>query len=433
MSPQIQTTSQTNTRLAVATLIIAAAAGLAFAASLVDNGAPVCESNESGTGIILAGVEGAGSQEITNTCVGNTQVVAYTCSQGVVEDGSQIFTTETISCVDGQFCNQGECVDADNNSSCDNTDSGVVITDRAGVDITINNYCSGNTPVIVSCDQEGSVFSSAEGDVCGDGQTCQDGTCIAGDGQEGQQDGQAGIDEGCATNIDCSANLYCGNGLVCQERAGVNEACGGESSPCLTHLQCEENVCKIPGGIAGCDNGSPCATGFSCGDGGICLASVNTQCQDASDCATGVCTNQGQCVACAANADCQGNKQCTNGNCVFECQVDADCGANETCSAQNTCLVPPGAACQADSDCAAGSCVNSICKLAVGDACTADAQCVNNQCSNGSCAGPSSGSSGAGPSSGSSRSSHSGGRSSLSRTLTGQTNTASTPQCRIID
>ena len=421
MPPQIQTTSKTNTRLAVATLILAAAAGLAFAATLIQDGPAVCVANENSNGITING-SGDESQDISNTCVGANQVLTYTCADGAVGVDENIFISSVENCGDGAICAGGVCIAEAEVSLCVNTDSGVTITNRSGGEFTINNYCSGNTPVTVSCDAgENGLFTSAQGDACADGQVCQGGTCVADGGQVGQQDGQ-NINDDCNTNIDCVADLYCNNNGTCQVRAEVGNECANDI-PCLTHLECEENVCKIPGGIAGCSDGNPCAGGFACGADNVCLASVNAQCQDAADCATGVCNDTGQCTSCVATADWQGNNQCENGSCVFECQADNECAADETCSAQNTCLVPAGAACQADADCAAGTCVNAKCVLSVGDACTGDNQCVNNQCSNGVCVGPSSG--GSGPSSGSSR----GGSASPP----GTTTAASGPQCRIIE
>ncbi|MBT5820365.1 MAG: hypothetical protein HOI24_02820, partial [Candidatus Magasanikbacteria bacterium] len=273
MPPQIQTTSKTNTRLAVATLILAAAAGLAFAATLLEQGgSEVCVDNENGNGITING-SGDESQNISNTCVGADQVLTYTCADGVVESaGEDIFTSSVENCDAGTVCAGGVCIAEDDVSSCAPVANGVTITNRSDVEFTINNYCSRNTPVTVSCGVgENGLFTSVQGAFCANGQVCQGGTCVDEGGQADQQDGQ-NIDDACNANIDCAAGLYCNNN-TCQVRAEVGGACT-DDIPCLTHLECEENVCKIPGGIAGCGNGNPCTGGFACGADNVCLASV---------------------------------------------------------------------------------------------------------------------------------------------------------------
>lgn len=102
-------------------------------------------------------------------------------------------------------------------------------------------------------------------------------------------------------------------------------------------------------------------------------------CKGDGDCQDGKICRDNVCQMCKSNDDCGEGKTCDAGACkATECQADADC-------ASGSCIDGTCKACTADSDCGAGGKCNSG-KCQRGKACTSDEQCADDEdCVSGTC------------------------------------------------
>ncbi len=242
---------------------------------------------------------------------------------------------------------------------------------------------------------------------------CVDGLCtgtcvtppvpdeICGDGVDNNLDGQ--IDEGCPAPAACAADSDCPVDPACGGAVCVDGACQDACGPVPPAEICSNGLDDDGNGLVdeGCPAPVPCVADADCvpvDPACDVSACVNGACYDACGpvppgeiCGDGI-DNDGNGIvdegcpapaACAADSDCPvdpacGGAACVNGACQGVCgpvpageicdngiDDDLDGLVDEGCQA-----VPPGNACQADSDCP------------VDPAC-GDSRCVMGNCTNG--------------------------------------------------
>ncbi|HEY6878913.1 MAG TPA: hypothetical protein VI299_12875 [Polyangiales bacterium] len=196
-----------------------------------------------------------------------------------------------------------------------------------------------------------------------------------------------------------------------------------DAAPCLDDLSCASGHCVLgkcsPCGAGGCAEGSPCRDGSDCASGscaaGLCRAcaatggcGVGEGCSGSSQCASNSCVLGGRpsltqypfldgiCGECDADADC-GSGHCVLGQCAT-CVSDSDCPTTQRCRYQEafeatlrTCvprfngILPRGALCEEDIECAGGlRCAGTPNRAKrCGGACGSDVDCGDNEvCTN---------------------------------------------------
>ncbi|MFZ5441257.1 MAG: hypothetical protein ACOZQL_14710 [Myxococcota bacterium] len=284
--------------------------------------------------------------------------------------------------------------------------------------------CDRGSRVVTSCGEtekvcdgrcrnlrEDNANCGACGNVCGEGQQCTTGLCLAltcpGDvlcaqgnvclgtactrrscvGVECPAE-QACVDGVCSPR-DCTAHA-CAPGLACSGGQCIHPACT-DGATCPEGLFCSRGACVAQacddgvknGGEADVDCGgpcAPCAVGRTCSTGADCQtttclggACVEPSCMDQTKNRdeTGVDCG-GSCPACDAGQGCNGAADCRSGVCTARvCQPasctdgvkngaesDVDCGGT-TCPA---CTTLKG--CRQASDCATGVCLSQQCQAA---------------------------------------------------------------------
>jgi hypothetical protein len=237
--------------------------------------------------------------------------------------------------------------------------------------------------------------------------------------------------EGCASDSDCKAGLFCQSGnCLCR----TDDACGKGSycnpygscqirPACLGNQDCDSgficNSADISGGA--CIPANDCGSNLHCTFDYYCNPNTNKcdlGCKTASDCQLGKVCAGGQCIAngtaadctiCPASPDpdpryCDPGELCTDqGQCVasqYQSQLCIDCTASNTCGGNLICLIDQetndtnycAPSCKLDVDCPAGysGCgglylVFAQCNTAAD--CTNGGECIGRSESNrGSCA-----------------------------------------------
>ena len=146
---------------------------------------------------------------------------------------------------------------------------------------------------------------------------------------------------------DCGADApICDDG-VCRACQADNEcAAFGDALP----------ACGADGACVECNADSFCDSGLgACSADNTCI-----ECSDSSDCqeeGRSICSEQATCVECVESSDCAGASEnrhiCTGESTCVECETSSDCSepAAGACE-DNSCR-----ACQADSECASGLCL----------------------------------------------------------------------------
>lgn len=170
------------------------------------------------------------------------------------------------------------------------------------------------------------------------------------------------------TGGSCSSSSDCRDNLVCQN-ASCRVPTGGlcfNNNECLSGDGCVDGRCRttIDAGLGQPCNmtDKPCKTGLTC-ESSVCKANLGTACSVAKDCvsdATG-CTG-GICVTATAGAFTGPCRVTSPGSTVPACNTGL------TCSSSNQCLIPPGAGCEVNEDCANGFCSNNVCAVTIGGA-----------------------------------------------------------------
>src|SRR5262245_20197664 len=405
------------------------------------------------------------SCSLTDGCQHDPQPNGASCSDGNVCTGEEVCqggrcsNPRPLDCDDGNPCTADSCAPP---LGCRHTPvAGCCTADLDCVDFsacTQNERCDGGacTSDPVSCDDGNPCTTDGcapdlgchhipvlNGIACGDGnvcdgvETCQDGSCVAGEPPH-CNDSNACTTDGCDALAGCTVQQVPG---CCN----VDADCA-DTSACTVNEQCEMHACTsdpLP-----CDDRNPCTTdgcdpdagcvhtavpnGESCGDldvcngvetcqGGSCTAGTAPLCDDGNACTAdgcnpttgcthdavaGCCLADGDCAdgdACTVNERCVGGactstpracddgNPCTQDSCLStmgcqhvpvldgtSCSDGAACDGLETCSA-GTCRSGTPPDCDDRNDCTADSCSNATgCQHApLANCCTSDADCVD--------------------------------------------------------
>lgn len=175
----------------------------------------------------------------------------------------------------------------------------------------------------------------------------------------------------CTTHEECSAGLYCRQGL-CKGRNEVSLCPGGTKEECPTGQRCHPTnfVCEED---LGCAVNEDCSAGELCNTGSRqCVARCTVE--TAADICSGgeKCVNE-RCVQCASIADCGPGLSCdVSGQCSAgdRCFSDRDCPVPNVCYLETGSCLPKPPPCVSDEECAetqrcdlaAGACVTRACQ-----------------------------------------------------------------------
>ena len=194
-----------------------------------------------------------------------------------------------------------------------------------------------------------------------DGEECDDGNNINGDGCSSTCEKPENCNEQCVASIGCDGGFSCEGGF-CR-----NSACSSEiDCVCATcgdgNLDSGEE-CDDGNSINGDGCNADCTKPDSCND--VCVDSIG--CEGGFDCVSGSCRNS----ACSSEIDCicsacgDGNldsgEECDDGNNVSGDGCDSDCTKPDSCN--DVCVGIIG--CDGGFDCVGGNCRNSSCSSEV--------------------------------------------------------------------
>ena len=200
-------------------------------------------------------------------------------------------------------------------------------------------------------------------------------------------------EEGCTTDSDCKAGLFCQSGnCLCHtdDACGAGSYCNAFGScqvrpACLGNQDCDAHeICNSadPSGGA-CIPATDCGSGVHCPFDQYCNPTTKKcepGCRSTGDCALGKVCAAGQCITggtasdctiCPASPDpdpryCDTGEICSaQGECVasqYQSQLCSDCTATNSCPGNLTCLIDPetsnsnycAPSCKLDIDCPAG-------------------------------------------------------------------------------
>ena len=320
------------------------------------------------------------------------------------------------------------------------TEHGEVITFQAATGRmtdagTLCDPCR-NQPDGTSCD---------DGDVCTRTDTCQGGTCVAGDpvtcvaSDQCHETGVCDPHTGACSNPQKPVDATCDDGDACTrgDVCNADGKCAGTPVTCNDENACTADACVngecvfTPTPRASCDDGNACTHEDTCvqipGNGVICRGTPvdcddGNQCtRDSCDSATGqcrhelldgatcddgdactrgdTCNSEGRCigspVVCNDNNSCT-TDACVNGQCVFTPAPDTACDDGNACTRGDTCNADGrctglAVSCDDGNGCTDDSCnpssgcvhVDNSAPCDDGSACTTGDVCRNGQCAGG--------------------------------------------------
>ena len=228
-----------------------------------------------------------------------------------------------------------------------------------------------STPADCGTPANDCVTNTCTGGCCGTADIAMATTCHSGGGNVCDGNGTC---VPCLQPSDCTAT-----GTVCATATCTANACG--QTVASKGTTCTDNGGSVCDGTGKCVNSS-CADGIQDGNetdidcGGSCSpCGDGKMCKMGSDCIDKVCSG-------APDKTCQA-PTCTdgaqNGN-----ETDVDCGG-ATCDGQGkTCGIGKG--CEVNADCGSGNCQNKVCALLPdGATCGGNNQCANDHCVAGLC------------------------------------------------
>ncbi len=256
------------------------------------------------------------------------------CTQDACDEGQGqcTHTADDLACDDGVYCNGAETCEpgqgCQDGSAIDCADDGVACT-------------------VESCDEPTqSCTSTLDNTLCGGGQFCQPGGCVAGDPCSDDGD----CDDGLACNGDETCDLSMGMPGVCQPGAPI--VCG-DAFACTIDACVEPGQCEFTPLDALCADGDPCNGVEVCNPASGCQDGPNLSCDD------GVVCTIDQCIA---------NYGCNNIAADENCDDGVFCNGAEVCDLQNDCQAAPPVTCASDGiACTTESCDETL------DACVVDA------------------------------------------------------------
>ncbi len=214
----------------------------------------------------------------------------------------------------------------------------------------------------ITCYNNGGVGCSVE-DRCGKCSGCGDGVLIQG---EECDDGNNVSGDGCDADckIECKSDAECNDNNAC-----TNDVCSLNTFHCVHENNADS-----------CDDNNPCTEGDVC-SGGQCAAGSPKSCSDGIECTTdscdvnsGLCSNDSVGCECNQNSDCEDNDPCTDDVCNAQKSCEHNPNTGNSCE--------DGTFCNGADVCEAGQCVHE------GDPCLGGNECNNacnedaNNCSN---------------------------------------------------
>ncbi len=204
---------------------------------------------------------------------------------------------DDADCVEGDFCEEGVCVDCRDNADCSEE-----------LPVCVDNFCEecgeaadcddGNACTTDTCDENNECVRDAL--TCDDGDACTTDSC----------------DEatGCVfAEIDCDDGEFCNGEETCQPDAETGEpTCVAGIAPCDEGETCDEEsgVCF-----------TSCTDDTECDDGDVCNG-VETCDIESGDCQLGTA------IECNVGEICDS----TTGNCMVDPCFGVACGEGESCN-----------------------------------------------------------------------------------------------------
>ncbi len=262
----------------------------------------------------------------------------YDTSEGICGIGN---SDEGESCIDGEECTSGICV----NQRCNNGED--------------NDRCEDNQDCLSGICLASALRCSEgiAGDDCDDDEDCQEGVSCVAHGGRSNVCSTGSVGEGCETVADCKEGTFCvytNNRHLCL--AGIaGDACNN-SNDCQGELTCARNSRT---------SRNECSPGMA---GDIC--NDDEGCQGELACIRNSLTNQRQCSAgtlgeiCDDANGCQDDLFCVRGDDGFRCLAGAvgdNCNDDQECQDSLSCVFTNG-----ERTCSAGM---------AGDICNNDEDC----------------------------------------------------------
>ena|SRR5215217_2242226 len=234
-----------------------------------------------------------------------------------------------------------------------------------------------------------------DGDLCTVGDTCQNGTCQAGDLTTCPDTGNqctvsvcnpgTGVCEvqnrpngtSCDDNNSCTENDMCTGGICAGTRiTGCVNCTNDQDCSTVAVTDCQEafcqanNTCGVRNKADGtaCEDGNPCTVGDTC-QAGVCVTGSPKNCDDGNICTVDTCNQMtGQCEhqtipgCCNTATDCPTpTDRCQQATCVNNAcgTTPVTCPGSQVC-VNGTCVCPSGTtACGSSSCCTSAQCCQS--------------------------------------------------------------------------
>ena len=355
--------------------------------------------------------QGDGECTPPQKCITNTDgqnVCSDDDGEGICPDGSRIPCDQNCSddsepancrtcngdsdCGENQTCSSsGVCIPKSSESCkcegedwpCDKQCDNQCTAESVNCPCTSDGECTSPQKCVSGADGQNvcvNVSCSLDTD-CGNGQVCQDETCVDANQSCTTNDdcgnGQVCQDETCVdANQSCTTNDDCGNGQVCQDETCVdaNQSCT-TNDDCQANESCVDDQCKS----LSCTDPSfvfptcncKCPDGYSCNADKICIKSC--KCHGGSWPCNQKCDNQ--CPVGSINCPCTSDGGCTKQKCVTNSDGQKVCSDDD---GLGICL--DGSRVDCDQNCPDGS-NPANCRT-----CGGDSDCGENQiCNRGTC------------------------------------------------